>query len=129
MVFASYHAFIFPLEESGEVKHIDRRVCTGVPSAGGDVGLYHSRREQRRAVVHKAASHKTEHRQTSSESFLCMKNYHLNPQTTLCVIQGINKAGTRKIITFSPLKPIHIFRSHRLYGKGRDFAITMEIRC
>jgi hypothetical protein len=43
------------LVKSGEVEQRDRHVCTGVPSVGGDV--YHSRRDQRRAVVHKAASH------------------------------------------------------------------------
>ena len=66
MVFTSFDAFILPLEK--RVEQRDRHVCTGVPSAGGDV--YHSRQAQRRAVVHNSAS------------FLCMKNYHLNPQTT-----------------------------------------------
>ena len=57
MAFTSFDAFILPSEKSGKVEQRDRHVCTGVPSAGGDV--YHSRREQRRAVVHKVASHKT----------------------------------------------------------------------
>ena len=38
---------------------------------------------------------------------------------------GHIKTGTRKIIIFSPLTPIHTFRSHRsheLYRKRRDFA-------
>ena len=57
MFFTSFDAFILPLEKSSEVEKRDRHVCTGVPSAGGDV--YHSRRDQRKAVVHKAASHIT----------------------------------------------------------------------
>ena len=44
MVFTSFDAFILPLEKSGEGEQRDRHVCTGVPSAGGDV--YHSSREQ-----------------------------------------------------------------------------------
>ena len=49
MVFTSFDAFILPLEKSAEGEQRDRHVCTGVRSVGIDV--YHSRREQRRAVV------------------------------------------------------------------------------
>ena len=54
MVFTSFDAVILPLEKRGEVEQRDRHVCTRVV-----VTLYHSRRQQRRAVVHKVASHMT----------------------------------------------------------------------
>ena len=53
MVFTSSDAVILPLEKSGEVEQ--RSPC--LYQSGGDV--YHSRREQQRALVHKAASDKT----------------------------------------------------------------------
>ena len=37
MIFTSFDAFILPLEKSGEVEQRHHHVCTGVPSAGGDV--------------------------------------------------------------------------------------------
>jgi hypothetical protein len=54
MVFTSFIAVIFPLEKSSEVEQRDRHACTRV-----EVDVYLSRHEQRGAVVHKAASHKT----------------------------------------------------------------------
>ena len=79
--FHLFRCFHPPLGKKREVEQRDRHVCTGVPSAGDDV--YHSRREQRRAVVHKAASHKTIINPLPEFfCFLCVKNYHLNPQTT-----------------------------------------------
>ena len=57
MVFTSFDAFILPLETA--VKW-GREIAISVPSSKcGCCDVYHMRREQRRAVVHKAASHKT----------------------------------------------------------------------
>ncbi|CAL8350086.1 unnamed protein product [Boreogadus saida] len=57
MVFTSFDAFILSLEKA--VKW-GREIAISVPSSKGGCGdVYHMRREQRRAVVHKAASHKT----------------------------------------------------------------------
>ena len=58
MFFTSFDAVILPFEKCSEVEQSDRHVCTmdiGLYQGGGDVDQ--SRREPRRAVVHKAASH------------------------------------------------------------------------
>ena len=57
MVFTSFDAFILPLETA--VKW-GREIAISAPNSKcGCCDVYHMRREQRRAVVHKAASHKT----------------------------------------------------------------------
>ena len=57
VVFTSFDAFILPMEKA--VKW-GREIAISVPSSKcGCCDVYHMRREQRRAVVHKAASHKT----------------------------------------------------------------------
>ena len=56
MVIISFDAVILPLEKSP---------C--LYQSGGTGDIYHSRWEQRRAVVNKAASHKTKHYPTSSQ--------------------------------------------------------------
>ena len=54
MVFTAFVVVILPLEKA--VKW-GREIAVSVPSSKGGCGdVYHMRREQRRAVVHKAAS-------------------------------------------------------------------------
>ena len=98
-----------PWKKSSEVEQRDRHVCTRVEVTYGISFVL------RAAKSCSSQSALTQNLTLSNYfmincSFRCMKNYYLNPQTTYTQ-SGAYKDWGQKIITFSALKPIDIFRS------------------